>query len=166
MNHSRCCANDNGTRSGRTPARTPTRALDATDTRAAKPAGVDAANTARNDNSTPNTARTRDTNRTASNECPPRRKKSSSTPTTGTPNTCANAPHTNSSTTPDAPRPLPVAYSGAGRAWRSTLPFTVTGSSSSTTTAEGAMYSGKLDAAAASTAWGNSSQDAADVGTT
>ncbi|CAM5471739.1 hypothetical protein SANTM175S_01701 [Streptomyces antimycoticus] len=92
------------------------------------------------------TARIRLTNRTASSECPPNAKKSSSTVTRGRPSTWANTEHKSSSCTVAGrlagPAPVPDAWCGAGSAARSTLPFTVSGSRSSTTTADGTMYSG------------------------
>jgi hypothetical protein len=54
------------------------------------------------------TARTRDTNRTANNECPPNRKKSSSTPTDSNPNTSANTAQSSSSRTVAGSRPAPA----------------------------------------------------------
>ena len=105
MNHSRCWANDNGTRSGRGRAASGSRAGPAPCSRAASPAGVGASNTARTPTSAPSTARTRDTSRTASSECPPRAKKSSSGPTRSTPSTAANNPHSSSSATVAGPRP-------------------------------------------------------------
>ena len=59
---------------------------------------------------TPSTARIRLTSRIASSECPPRSKKSSSTPTRSTPSTSANTPHRSSSRT----RRRPPARPGAG----------------------------------------------------
>ncbi|GAA0928138.1 hypothetical protein GCM10009575_029360 [Streptomyces rhizosphaericus] len=89
------------------------------------------------------TARIRLTNRTASSECPPSAKKSSSTATRGTSSTWANTEHKISSYTVAGrlPGPVPDAWCGAGSAARSTLPFTVSGSRSSTTT-DGTMYCG------------------------
>ena len=75
--------------------------------RAASPAGVGASNSARTPTSTPSTARTRRTSRTASSECPPRSKKSSSGPTRSTPSTSANTPHRISSATVAGPAPPP-----------------------------------------------------------
>ena len=57
------------------------------------PATVGASNSARTASSTPSTDRIRLTSRVASSECPPRSKKSSSTPTAGTPSTSANSSH-------------------------------------------------------------------------
>ncbi|GAA3773583.1 hypothetical protein GCM10022403_005880 [Streptomyces coacervatus] len=144
MNHSRCCAYDNGTRSGRSRTTNAERAPPASVSRPAKAAGVDASNNSRSGTSTPNTARIRLTNRTANSEWPPSWKKSSSAPTPSSPSTCANAPHTSSSRTVAGPRPTtpPPPYSGTGNARRSTFPFAVNGNASSTTTADGTMYSG------------------------
>ncbi|WP_265569226.1 hypothetical protein, partial [Streptomyces hygroscopicus] len=62
-NHNRRCANDNGTTPGRSPTRSAGRAPAAPTSRAASPATVGASNTARTDNSTPSTDRTRLINR-------------------------------------------------------------------------------------------------------
>ena len=109
-NHSRCCANDNGTRSGRGRGRQrqPRRARLR---RAAPPAraGVGASNTARTASSAPSTDRIRLTSRTASSEWPPRAKKSSSAPTRSTPSTSANSPHSISSATVAGARPAAAA---------------------------------------------------------
>src|SRR5881394_3959997 len=72
----------------------------------ARPAGVDISNNARTDTDTPRPRNT-STNRTASNECPPSRKKSSSTPTRSSPRTSANTPHSNSSCGVAGPRDDP-----------------------------------------------------------
>ncbi len=75
---------------------------------------------------------------------PPSSKNPSSMPTGATPSTSANSPHNNSSRASRGPRNTspPRSHSGTGNARRSTFPFTVNGSASSTTTAAGTMYSG------------------------
>ena len=97
--------------------------------------------------STPKAARTRLTSRVASSECPPSSKKLSSTPTRASASTSAKMsqsdlllgrPRAHGSSRP--------AGRGAGRAWRSSLPLGVSGSASSTTKAEGTMYSGSRSA--------------------
>ena len=67
-NHNRRCANDNGTRPGRSRRVRPAREVSARLTRTASSAGVGASNNARTPSSTPNTDRTRDTNRIANSE--------------------------------------------------------------------------------------------------
>ena len=102
--------------------------------------------------STPSTARIRDTSRTASSECPPSAKKSSSTPTAPAPAPSANAAHSSSSLhrrrTPAGARPRTPARAAP----RSSFPFAVSGSSASTTNAAGTMYSGSRAAAYSRTA--------------
>ena len=78
-------------------------------------------------------ARIRLTSRVASSECPPRAKKSSSTPTAR--DRDPGSRRTPRTATPPArcarrPAPAREAKSGAGNALRSNLPFTVNGSSS------------------------------------
>ncbi len=149
-NHNRRCANDNGTPSGRTPARIPgrTRTPVASATRTASPATDGASNTTRTGSSTPSPERTRLTNRVASSESPPNSKNESSTPTASTPKTSQKIPHRISSTGVRGPLPHPdTGSSGAGNAARSSFPLRVTGNSSNTTTAEGTMYSGSASPA-------------------
>ncbi len=138
-NHSRCCANDNGSRSGRGTGTSGGLAASAPATTPASNAGVGFSNTARTGSSTPSTTRIRDTSRVASSECPPRSKKLSSTPTRSRPSTCANTSHSACSPGVAGARPPPAAYSGAGSARRSSFPFAFSGSWSSTTTAVGTM---------------------------
>ncbi len=95
---------------------------------AASRSGVGASNNARTGTCSP-CSRNRSTSRTASSECPPRAKKSSSGPTTSTPSTSANAPHKISSATVPGSRPAPLTRSGAGSAARSSFPLGVSGSS-------------------------------------
>ncbi len=123
----------------------------------ASAATVGVSNNVRTDTETPR-PRSSSTRRTASSEWPPSSKKSSSTPTAGSPSTSANAAHSASSRGLDGPRPAPVAaaWSGAGRAWRSSLPLAVSGSDSSTTQADGTMWSGSRSAAKARTTDGSS----------
>ena len=61
--------------------------------------------------------------------------------------------------------PAPPAVSGAGSARRSSLPFTVSGSPSSTTTADGTMYSGSRPPRCARSSAASTPQ-AASAGTT
>src|SRR5882757_4573039 len=132
----------------------------------ANAAGVGASNRTRTDMPTPRSRR-RCASDTASSECPPSSKKLSSTPTRSTPSTSANTWHTISSTTVTGPRPPPTTTnSGTGNAARSTFPFTVRGSSSRTTTADGTMYSGNRPAANARTPTGSSPALLSSTGTT
>ncbi len=85
------------------------------------------------------------TTRVADREVPPMLKKSSSMVTAGTPSTSASRPHRRSSSAVRGARPSDrAARTGAGSARRSSLPFGVSGSASSTTTALGTMYSGSV----------------------
>jgi len=78
--------------------------------------------------------------RVASSECPPSSKKLSSMPTRSSPSTSANRAHSISSCgVRGSRRDAGLASSGAGSAPRSSLPFGVSGSRSSTTSAEGTM---------------------------
>ncbi|SPZ38174.1 Uncharacterised protein [Rhodococcus wratislaviensis] len=86
-NHNRACANDNGTRSGRTRGSNGTRATAASPSRGANSATDGDSNTTRIGTSTPSALRINPTNRVADNECPPRSKKLSSIPTRGRPST-------------------------------------------------------------------------------
>ena len=161
-NHSRCCANDSGTRSGRGTRTSGGRAAPAPSSTWARPAGVGFSNTARTASSTPSTTRTRDTSRVASSECPPRSKKLSSTPTRSTPRTCPNTSHRARSRAVAGARPPPAAaYSGAGSARRSSFPLGDSGSASSITTAAGTIYPGSTRPAAARNPAGSSTAPAA-----
>ena len=75
---------------------------------------------------------------------PPSSKKLSSMPTRSTPSTSANSPHSTASCAVRAARCCrsDEPRSGAGSARRSSLPFGVSGSRSSTTNADGTMWSG------------------------
>nr|VTP03516.1 hypothetical protein BIN_B_05109 [Mycobacterium riyadhense] len=78
--------------------------------------------------------------RIADSESPPSSKNESSTPTRSSPNTRAKIPAKISSTALDGARYRSrCPYSGAGKARVSSLPFTVSGNSSSTTTAAGTI---------------------------
>ncbi len=84
----------------------------------------------------------------ASNECPPSSKKLSCTPTRSRPRT---SDHSRDSSCSTAVRGATKASSssgrvppGTGRAFRSTLPWGVSGSPSSNTNDDGTMYSGSL----------------------
>ena len=153
MNQSRCWAND----SGRSPARghrhdrrrRHSARRRAAPPRSARPAPPRSApRTARAGPAPPRTrSRNCEITCVASSEWPPRSKKLSSTPTRSTPRTSLQIPASISSTgvrgatyPPPPPRP---ADSGAGSAARSTLPLAVSGSASSTTNADGTMYSGR-----------------------
>src|SRR5229473_2455870 len=114
MNHSRCCANDNGnacSRAARSSAgifRPPLFSLLTSSICFPSPATVGFSNRLLNPTSTPSTLLTRDTTCVASNECPPNSKKFSSLPTRSRFNTCAHTPATNSSVAVLAPpSPLP-----------------------------------------------------------
>ena len=78
---------------------------------------------------------------TASSECPPSAKKLSCTPTRSTFSTSAQIPASTSSTGVRGAtyRSASAVYSGAGSALRSSFPFGVSGSASSTTNAAGTM---------------------------
>ncbi len=94
-------------------------------------------------NSAWSVVRTRLISRVARSECPPSSKKPSSMPTLSRPSTSANSAQRISSCGVRGARPvLPAPKSGAGRAFRSSLPFGVTGMASRTTMALGTMYSG------------------------
>ena len=80
--------------------------------------------------------------RIAESESPPRAKKSSSRPTRSTPSTSANAPATSFSVGVCGAWKGAAANTGAGRAFRSSLPEEVRGNSSSATMCAGTMYSG------------------------
>ena len=143
-NHIRCCPNDNGTSPGRAAAtsgiRGPAAPASASSTIWA---GDGAVNRSPIPISVSSTARTRAITRMASSESPPSSKKLSSAPTRSTPSTSANRPQTISSAAVRGSRLTTTPpNSGAGSAARSSFPFTVTGSASSTTTAAGTMYSG------------------------
>ena len=127
-NHSRCWAEDSGSRSGRgrTAERRPAR------TRPWRPPPGVARARPPSAPRTPYAATARRrappgpaTSRIASSEWPPRSKKSSSTPTRATPSTSANSPHRISSRGVRGPAARAAAgrKSGAGSALRSSLPF-------------------------------------------
>src|SRR5229473_5057671 len=163
MNHSRCCANDNGnacSRAARSSAgifRPPLFSLLPSSICFPSPATRGFSNRLLNPTSTPSTLLTRDTTCVASNECPPNSKKFSSLPTRSRFNTCAHTPATNSSVAvlaPPSPLPpspsLPSPLSSLpfsplfGIPFRSTFPFTVSGIRSIHTHSPGTMYSGNL----------------------
>ena len=111
----------------------------------ANPAGVGVSNSTRTDTPSPH-SRSRDTNDTASSECPPSAKKSSSTPTAPGPGPRRTTSHTTLLDAPwPGPRPVPTrdrVIRVRAAPCRSSFPFTVNGNASSTTTADGTMYSG------------------------
>ncbi len=94
----------------------------------------------------PNASRRRACTRTSSSEWPPRSKNRSCAPTLSTPSTSAHTAATlrSASVRGATYRSAPAAYSGAGSALRSSLPFAFRGSRSSATNADGTMYSGRL----------------------
>nr|WP_037682618.1 hypothetical protein [Streptomyces noursei] len=102
-NHSRCCADDNGSASGRgrgsTAGRAATPSVVRADSRSVRRATVGAPNSSRIPSCTPSTERIRLRSWAALREWPPRAKKLSSGATLGTPSVCANRPHSNSSCT-------------------------------------------------------------------
>ena len=75
----------------------------------------------------------------AISELPPRAKKSSSRPTRSTPSTSANTAATISSIGVVGARNSRASNTGSGSAFRSSLPFAVSGTASSTTNADGTM---------------------------
>ncbi len=122
--------------------------------RAASRAGVGTSNSSQMPASTPSVDRIRFTSRVTSRECPPSSKKSSSGPTCSTPRTEAKISHrTRSCSVAGSRASAPARYSGAGRAARSTFPLAVRGSSVSSTTAAGTMWSGRC-----SPVWARSSR--------
>ncbi len=98
----------------------------------------------------PNTSKTRPTTRTAVSESPPRWKKLSSAPTSGTPSTSAQtAAISCSAGVRGGRRPEAGAAGtawGSGSAARSTLPPVVSGKVSSGVTVAGTMCSGSRSA--------------------
>jgi hypothetical protein len=115
-------------------------------TRAASSATVGPSKSARSGSSTANTSLTRETTRMASSECPPSSKKLASTPTVSSRRVSAQIPASTSSAGVRGAtcRSAPAAYSGAGSALGSSLPFGVSGMLSSRTNAAGTMYSGRF----------------------
>ena len=97
-------------------------------------------NTSRGENTTP-AAFARATNWIDMMLSPPSAKNESSTPTTSTPSTSPNSPVSTFSISVSGARysARPAAKSGAGNAARSSFPFGVTGTASTTTTAAGTM---------------------------
>ncbi len=155
-NHRRRWAADRGTCSGRGRGVSAGRGRPAAGSdpaiRAANPATVGASKRSRIPASTPSSSRTRATTRAASSECPPRSKKTSSTPTEGTPRHSAKIAQRASSRASRGPWADVVVVSGSGNASRSSFPLAVKGNWSIATYADGAMYSGSCPAAYARTA--------------
>ncbi|BCO47461.1 hypothetical protein MINTM002_31350 [Mycobacterium intracellulare] len=89
MNHSRDCANDNGTTAGRSAAATRESRSAPSSRRGANWATVGASNNARTETPASRAAFTAAIRRIADSESPPRSKKESSTPTRSTPSTWA-----------------------------------------------------------------------------
>src|SRR5512142_3527209 len=108
-------------------------------------------NTSRGVNASP-AARARATSWIAMIESPPSSKNPSSTPTRATPRTSPNNAHNTRSRGEDGARNRQPVNSGTGRPRRSSLPLTVNGNPSSTTTAAGTMYSANREPTAARTA--------------
>ncbi|OLT02113.1 hypothetical protein BJF90_05005 [Pseudonocardia sp. CNS-004] len=113
----------------------------------ASAAGVRSSNTSRGRTASP-ARRALLTTPIATMLSPPSAKKSSSAPTSGSPSTSANIPHSACSRGVRARRPTARCSRcrGSGRARRSTLPFGVSGNASSTVTVLGTMYSGRRSA--------------------
>ncbi|CAB4935700.1 unannotated protein [freshwater metagenome] len=103
--------------------------------------------------SVPRAALTRATRRIAISELPPISKKLEVALTCATPSRSAKTPATISSTGFSGPTNSDAATvnSGAGSAFRSSLPLALRGSESSTTTCEGTMYPGSRRPASAIT---------------
>ncbi|SLI31244.1 Uncharacterised protein [Mycobacteroides abscessus subsp. abscessus] len=101
-------------------------------------------------------AESRATTWVAISELPPRAKKSSSAPIgSALPSASANSEATSSATRPRGARNSPVRSTGAGRAFRSSLPAGVSGRVSSTVTEVGTMCRGRASAAAANRSSGS-----------
>ncbi len=153
MNHSRCCAKDSGSSPVRGTGASggsvlPPVAPRATSTCRASAPRVGAAKSSRTGSSVPKTARMREATWVASSEWPPSSKKLSPLLTRETPSTWVQMSASSSSVGvlggAYAAEAAPVALmSGAGRAFRSTLPLAVSGSDGSGTSAEGTMCSGR-----------------------
>ena len=124
---------------------------------ATRPATVRAPNTSRGVIVRP-ARRARLTSGIATMLSPPSAKKSSWTPTEGSPSTSANSSASvASAAVAGSASPVSAAQSGAGSALRSSLPFGVSGSAPSSTIAvDGTMYSGSRSASAASCCAGSS----------
>ncbi len=111
--------------------------------------------------SAPVRIRSRSTTWVASSEVPPSEKKSSSKPIRRAPSTCSNTVATASSSGVDGARKTACSNTGSGSARRSSFPTGVNGTSSSTTTAAGTMYPGRLRAASSVSAAGSIRRPAA-----
>lgn len=104
-------------------------------------------------------ARSREMTRVARRECPPRSKKWSRTPIGPSPSTSSQTSTTvrsigvRGATCARCPPPEPG--SGAGSALRSVFPFGVSGSASSTTSADGTIAAGRDARTKSSTAAGS-----------
>src|SRR6478735_5779865 len=85
-----------------------------------------------------------DTTVTAISEFPPTSKKLSSRPIRSTPTTSSITVATTFSTSVAGARYTLVTNSGAGKAFRSTLPLALSGIASRTVTVAGTMYDGRL----------------------
>ena len=122
------------------------RAASPSRSRAASSATVGASNTVADGQLHPRLARTRLTSRVASSEWPPSSKKWSSMPTRGSARTSAKRSQRTCSSGVRGARYVSPWRWGAGRALRSSLPLGVSGRASSTTNADGTMYSGSRSA--------------------
>ena len=153
MSQSRSCAGESsgGASSGRgrngtaRPSRSSPGPDAAVPTASANPAIVGRPNSSLRGTSTSSSAAIRAVTLTASSECPPRPKKSSSAPSrsAATPSTSAKIPATCRSRWLSGGRPCPAdGLPGAGSALRSILPFGVRGSAGSGTTTAGTMIAG------------------------
>src|SRR6185437_187613 len=170
INHNRCCAYD-GTTSRSPPASSPSTLLRFSSkpatafphlalsrTRSANSATVGDSNNTCTPSSTPNTFRTRDITCVANSECPPSSKKLSSSPTPSRFNTSSYTPTRISSSAPipspalllplfphspsPAPTTRPCFLPSLSTFFRSTFPFSVSGSSSTSTYSLGTIYPG------------------------
>src|SRR5262252_1874705 len=152
MNHSRCCANDNGASTSRlagligrdslpTP---PPLSLSMT---AANSLTVGLSNNSRSGVSTSNASLTRDITCVASSECPPSSKKFASSPIRSSPRTSPQIPSTIPSTavlSRSSSFSSTSSSSGAASLPRSSFPFPVTGNSATSTYLRGVMCSGNF----------------------
>src|SRR6185369_15873740 len=92
--------------------------------------------------------------RSDSNECPPKSKKLSVTPTFSSPNTSAQISHRISSTAVRAATYPPGALrSGRGKACRSIFPLVFNGIRCNLTNTDGTIYSGNLSLRYALSSW-------------
>ncbi len=147
-NHRRCCAKDSGSGpvrgTGTSAGAVSGWEAPVASMRSARAATVGASKKARRGSSTPSWERMREMTCVASSECPPSSKKFPVTLTWGSRRMAAKMAASFSSVgvRGATKESADEAASGTGRAFLSTLPLGVSGSASSTTKAEGTMYSG------------------------